>query len=109
MPSWLIQSLTRPTRVHTSSHTQFQLLLFSGLAFFVMLPVMKRTLTITLDFDWFYRRFFRVVCDEFSDRACEAGLPAVRHSGRRRYWASRYCCSLSEKTSCSPGNRPAWR
>jgi multicomponent Na+:H+ antiporter subunit D len=34
-----------------------QLLLFSGLAFFLMLPLMKRTLTITLDTDWIYRRF----------------------------------------------------
>jgi multicomponent Na+:H+ antiporter subunit D len=33
-----------------------QLLLFSGLAFFVLLPIMKRTLTISLDLDWFYRR-----------------------------------------------------
>ncbi len=33
-----------------------QLLLFSGLAFFLLLPLMKRTLTISLDFDWFYRR-----------------------------------------------------
>ncbi len=33
-----------------------QLLLFSGFAFFIMLPLMKRTLTITLDFDWLYRR-----------------------------------------------------
>jgi len=43
---------------YTVSHTftQLQLLLFSGLAFFVMLPFMKRTLTISLDFDWFYRR-----------------------------------------------------
>ena len=43
---------------YTASHitTQLQLLLFSGLAFFVMLPLMKRTLTISLDFDWFYRR-----------------------------------------------------
>ena len=32
-----------------------QLLLFSGLAFFLMLPLMKRTLTITLDFDWIWR------------------------------------------------------
>lgn len=32
-----------------------QLLLFSGLAFFVLLPLMKRTLTISLDLDWFYR------------------------------------------------------
>jgi multicomponent Na+:H+ antiporter subunit D len=34
---------------------QLQLLLFSGLAFFVMLGWLKRTLTITLDLDWTYR------------------------------------------------------
>jgi multicomponent Na+:H+ antiporter subunit D len=45
---------------YTGSHviSQLQLLLFSGLAFFVLLPVLKRTLTITLDADWFYRRLF---------------------------------------------------
>jgi multicomponent Na+:H+ antiporter subunit D len=32
-----------------------QLLLFSGLAFFLMLPLMKRTLTISLDVDWVWR------------------------------------------------------
>jgi multicomponent Na+:H+ antiporter subunit D len=36
--------------------TQVQLLLFSGLAFFVLLPYLKRTLTITLDTDWLWRR-----------------------------------------------------
>ena len=36
-----------------------QLLLFSGLAFFLMLPWMKRTLTITLDIDWLYRVILR--------------------------------------------------
>lgn len=46
--------------------TQFQLLLFSGFAFFALLPMMKRTLTISLDFDWFYRRFFKVLGDEFT-------------------------------------------
>ena len=35
--------------------SQLQLLLFSGLAFFLMLPMLKRTNTISLDFDWFYR------------------------------------------------------
>ena len=42
---------------YTSDHVifQLQLLLFAGLAFFVMLPWLKRTLTITLDFDWLYR------------------------------------------------------
>ncbi len=45
---------------YTADHVlaQLQLLLFSGLAFFVMLPMMKRTLTISLDFDWFYRVLF---------------------------------------------------
>ena len=32
-----------------------QLLLFSGLAFFLLLPLMKRTETISLDTDWFWR------------------------------------------------------
>jgi multicomponent Na+:H+ antiporter subunit D len=42
---------------YTASHVlaQLQLLLFSGLAFFVMLPWLKRTPTITLDVDWLYR------------------------------------------------------
>ena len=34
---------------------QLQLLLFSGLAFFVMLGWLRRTLTVTLDVDWLYR------------------------------------------------------
>jgi multicomponent Na+:H+ antiporter subunit D len=42
---------------YTGAHvlTQLQLLLFSGLAFFVMLDYLKRTPTITLDFDWLWR------------------------------------------------------
>ena len=43
---------------YTAAHvlTMLQLLLFSGLAFFIFLPVMKRTLTVSLDVDWAYRR-----------------------------------------------------
>lgn len=42
---------------YTADHlvTQFQLLLFAGLAFFLLLPMMKRTETISLDLDWLYR------------------------------------------------------
>jgi multicomponent Na+:H+ antiporter subunit D len=40
---------------------QLQLLLFSGLAFFVMLGWLRRTLTITLDVDWLYRRLFPAI------------------------------------------------
>ena len=32
-----------------------QLLLFSGLAFFLLLPLMRRTRTISLDTDWLWR------------------------------------------------------
>jgi multicomponent Na+:H+ antiporter subunit D len=44
-------------RPYTAAHvlTQVQLLLFSGLAFFVMLGYLKRTRTITLDVDWTWR------------------------------------------------------
>ena len=43
---------------YTAAHvvTILQLLMFSGLAFFICLPMMKRTLTISLDADWAYRR-----------------------------------------------------
>ncbi|MDP1537941.1 MAG: proton-conducting transporter membrane subunit, partial [Burkholderiales bacterium] len=42
---------------YTATHvvSQLQLLLFSGLAFFVMLDYLKRTLTVSLDADWVYR------------------------------------------------------
>jgi multicomponent Na+:H+ antiporter subunit D len=49
---------------YTGAHvvTQLQLLLFSGLAFFVMLDYLRRTLTITLDADWFYRIALPALC-----------------------------------------------
>lgn len=37
--------------------TMLGLLLFAGLSFFVLLPLMKRTESITLDIDWIWRRF----------------------------------------------------
>lgn len=45
---------------YTTKHLiyQFQLLLFAGFAFFALLKVLKRTETITLDFDWSYRVMF---------------------------------------------------
>jgi multicomponent Na+:H+ antiporter subunit D len=47
-----------------------QLLLFSGLAFFLLLPLMKRTLTISLDTDWLWRvalnRIVRFVTDSLA-------------------------------------------
>ena len=59
---------------YTASHVlvQLQLLLFSGLAFFLMLGLLKRTLTITLDADWLWRRLGRDLAraiDDVSERA----------------------------------------
>ncbi|MGE4073630.1 MAG: Na(+)/H(+) antiporter subunit D [Lysobacterales bacterium] len=58
---------------YTGAHlvSQFQLLLFAGLAFFVMLPAMRRTLTISLDTDWLYRRALPAVAGWF-ERAWSA-------------------------------------
>ena len=43
---------------YTFEHTlnQLQLLMFSALAFFLLLPMLKRTETISIDSDWFYRK-----------------------------------------------------
>ena len=57
---------------YTGAHlvTQLQLLLFSGLTFFIMLPYLKRTLTITLDTDWAWRRLLPALM-------ANVGLPLV--------------------------------
>jgi multicomponent Na+:H+ antiporter subunit D len=61
-PEYLYAMLPYPVEYepYTVLHVinMLQLLLFSGFAFFLMLPLMRRTLTITLDFDWTYRRVF---------------------------------------------------
>jgi multicomponent Na+:H+ antiporter subunit D len=64
---------------------QLQLLLFSGLAFFVMLGWLRRTLTVTLDFDWIYRVLFPGLVSS-SARGLErfnAGVSALARS----FWA----------------------
>ena len=53
-----------------------QLLLFSGLAFFLMLPLMKRTLTITLDTDWIYRCLFPLAIHRIGPRLARADASA---------------------------------
>jgi multicomponent Na+:H+ antiporter subunit D len=47
---------------YTPGHVmaQMQLLLFSALVFFLFLPMLKRTDTVSLDFDWFYRKGARL-------------------------------------------------
>ena len=113
--------------------TQLQLLLFSGLAFFVMLRYLKRTLTITLDTDWLWRRLGPAVVKVLSrgvgaaDRAVRSafvscidgvrGLASRRHgpdSRLARTWPLRRwplrpwsCCSPTWR--CTTSERPARR
>ena len=84
MPGPLYNILPYPVEYvpYTAAHVieMLQLLLFAGLAFFIMLPYMKRTLTITLDWDWFYRWLGPQSADRFMDivdpwyRRIRAGL-----------------------------------
>jgi multicomponent Na+:H+ antiporter subunit D len=69
---------------YTGSHVvlMLQLLLFSGLAFFLMLGWLKRTLTITLDVDWLYRRF-GVLLMRSLDRSAESGWNGVTTAAAR--------------------------
>lgn len=59
-PQWLYPLLPYPVdyQAYSAGKVIFylQLLLFSGLAFFLLLPLMKRTETISLDVDWLWRR-----------------------------------------------------
>jgi len=50
-------------QAYTFSHvlTQLQLLMFSALVFFLFLPLLKRTETISIDTDWFYRKGLSLV------------------------------------------------
>lgn len=61
-------------QAYTPGHltTQMQLLMFSALVFFLFLPMLKRTETISLDTDWFYRKG-AVLAYTFLDR-CLNGL-----------------------------------
>jgi multicomponent Na+:H+ antiporter subunit D len=63
---------------YTAGHVvaMLQLLLFSGLAFFLLLPMLRRTLTITLDADWAWRRLAPALWARL-ERVASGGLGAV--------------------------------
>ncbi len=66
-------------QAYTLSHviSQLQLLMLSALVFFLFLPLLKRTETISLDTDWFYRKggrlLYRLVDASFNglNRICD--------------------------------------
>jgi len=90
---------------YTGAHvvSQLELLLFAALAFFMLLPALRGTLTISLDFDWFYRRFpvlllalltpparllWRALGEAVCDRIARTGRHLARVYGAREGIAS---------------------
>ncbi|NNE92932.1 MAG: Na(+)/H(+) antiporter subunit D [Verrucomicrobiales bacterium] len=71
--------------------TQMQMLMLSALVFFIFLPMLKRTDTISLDTDWLYRKGGRLLFD-FADRS----LNSINTASRRIFidglagWTGRF-------------------
>ncbi len=90
-PQPLYNILPYPVHYHAYGfeHTlnMFQLLMFSALAFFLLLPLLKRTETISIDTDWIYRKGgkqFYYACDKifssinaFGNRVFAETVPAL--------------------------------
>jgi multicomponent Na+:H+ antiporter subunit D len=78
-PDPIYKILPYPVDYHayTGMHVirMLQLLFFSGLAFFVFLKLLKRTETITMDTDWFYRKGARLAVYVFT--GISAGIASV--------------------------------
>jgi multicomponent Na+:H+ antiporter subunit D len=74
---------------YTGPHvvSQLQLLLFSGLAFFLLLGWLKRTDTITLDVDWFWRSLGPAIYRSVDGRSDRAWIAA---KGRMQRGAERF-------------------
>ena len=89
-PGLLYEYLPFPVEYvpYTAQHvvSMLQLLLFGAFGFFLVLPLLKRSQTITLDFDWFYRGLGRALAREFdvkTGRAWTAFAGRVLHSTER--------------------------
>ncbi|MAT95045.1 MAG: Na(+)/H(+) antiporter subunit D [Halioglobus sp.] len=81
-PQWLYALLPYPMEYQAYSAGKvlfyLQLLLFSGLAFFLLLPLMKRTDTLSLDVDWLWRRALPAALGWLGRRADALQGPAGR-------------------------------
>ena len=78
IPETFYQFLPYPVdyQAYTASKVVFylQLLLFSGLAFFLLLPLMRRTRTISLDTDWLWRVVLFRTIDTASRKLATLGI-----------------------------------
>ena len=99
-PLYAILPFAVEYQAYTLNHVvaQMQLLMLSALVFFLFLPLLKRTDTISLDTDWFYRRgahgFYGIIdkglnginnfCDKAFARDLSAGIGRFFKKGPAR-------------------------
>lgn len=109
-PSTLYAILPYPVKYepYTADHliTQFQLLFFAGFAFFALLPLMKRTLTISLDFDWLYRVFAFKLAKVFFGGFWSVDA-ALRQQFLKRFFAARDYLIEHEPSGVISRSRPS--
>jgi multicomponent Na+:H+ antiporter subunit D len=91
-PLWALLPYPVTYEPYTAGKVLFylQLLLFSGLAFFLLLPWMQRTLTISLDTDWFWRVLAKRIVRLLSRAATligeRLGQPMRERTRRGQLW-----------------------
>ncbi|MBI1274814.1 Na+/H+ antiporter subunit D [bacterium] len=102
-PEGLYRMLPLPPygyEAYTASHVlpQLELLCFSALAFFLLLPWLGRTLTLTLDWDWFIRRPGRMLWQRLEHLVTTAyrDLSGIFHAGYGNGWNCRGCRLFSQ-------------
>ncbi len=80
-------------RPYTVGHvaTMLQLLMFGGLAFVIVLPLLKRKPTLTLDWDWLWRRLGARLADQLYRLA---GQLRQRFIGRAERAISRFLATV---------------
>lgn len=78
-------------KAYTLEHviTDLQGILFSAMAFFLLLPLLKPSKTITLDFDWFYRGLARYIILAFF-KISEVPIQFIRILFKKLIRQSRY-------------------
>ncbi len=81
-----------------------QLLLFSGLAFFILLPMMRRTLTISLDTDWLWRVLMPRTGTWLASRAHRIGTASLILAERLKTGVMHLNRDMSLTTGAKPGS-----
>ncbi len=86
-PLYALLPVATDYQPYTPDHVIFalQILMFAVLSFFLALPVIQRTLTISLDVDWLWRRAGKLFAAEFEGH----WLRAYTALGARGYAAAR--------------------